>query len=259
MAFAPVFQRPFSATFDRRAAAGGNGLLNNLIAYWKMDEASGNALDAHTNALHLTAANAPGSAAGKIETARTFNGTNQYIELADNALLSTGDVDFTFSAWVYLATVTANMTLLSKYNTSGNQREYLLFYNDGDHAPNNRMSFIISSNGTATSTVDATDFGAISVNTWYHVIAWHDAGNNQIGISVNNTATTAAYSSGVFDSTAAFILGGLNTGGGIYRLSGRLDEIAMWKSAAGGGGVLTADQRTALWNSGAGLPYASFD
>jgi hypothetical protein len=32
----------------------------------------------------------------------------------------------------------------------------------------------------------------------------------------------------------------------------------VWKSAPGGGGVLTAEQRTALWNDGAGLPYSEF-
>ena len=31
-----------------------------------------------------------------------------------------------------------------------------------------------------------------------------------------------------------------------------------WKSAAGAGGVLTAAQRTALYNGGAGLTYAAF-
>ena len=34
MTFGPVFQRPFSATFDRRAAAAGNGLLkSNNVKY----------------------------------------------------------------------------------------------------------------------------------------------------------------------------------------------------------------------------------
>jgi hypothetical protein len=40
--------------------------------------------------------------------------------------------------------------------------------------------------------------------------------------------------------------------------SGRIGPVAMWKSAPGGGGVLTAAQRTALWNGGAGLAYADF-
>ncbi|OQC57681.1 MAG: hypothetical protein BWX54_01134 [Verrucomicrobia bacterium ADurb.Bin018] len=43
-------------TSPKTAAAAGNGLLNNLIAYWPGNEASGDALDLHTNALTLTSA-----------------------------------------------------------------------------------------------------------------------------------------------------------------------------------------------------------
>lgn len=39
---------------------------------------------------------------------------------------------------------------------------------------------------------------------------------------------------------------------------GRVGPTMFWKSAAGGGGVLTAAQRTALYNGGAGLAYANF-
>src|SRR4029077_17083863 len=43
-------------------------LLINLVSYWKLDEASGNAIDSHgTN--HLTDVNTVASAAGKIGTA----------------------------------------------------------------------------------------------------------------------------------------------------------------------------------------------
>ncbi len=38
-------------------------------------------------------------------------------------------------------------------------------------------------------------------------------------------------------------------------MDGRIGPTMFWKSAAGGGGVLTAAQRTALYNGGAGLRY----
>jgi len=34
--------------------------------------------------------------------------------------------------------------------------------------------------------------------------------------------------------------------------------LAFWKSAVGVGGALSAEQRTALYNGGAGLTYADF-
>lgn len=40
MAFSGAFVIPFRPAFDAGLAAG-NGLLNNLIAYWALDEAAG--------------------------------------------------------------------------------------------------------------------------------------------------------------------------------------------------------------------------
>ena len=133
----------------RAAAGAGNGLLNALIAYYKLDEAGGanDALDAHTGGLTFTQVNAPGSDAGKIGTARTFAAASaQYFSRADDSNFSTGDVDFTISAWVYLANVTANHGIFGKWGGFGS-REYGLFYNDTDHVPNDRFSFLVSSAG----------------------------------------------------------------------------------------------------------------
>lgn len=241
------------------AMGGGNGLLNSLIAYYKLDEAAGanDATDAHTGGLTLTQAGSPDSAAGKLGTSRVFNNTDYFARAGDDAQFSTGDVDFTISAWVYMPAVNANKTIVSKYQIDGNQREYLLYWNYNDHAPNSRFSFTISPNGTTTTTLDATTFGAASINTWYHVVAWHDSVNDLLGISINGVADTVAYSSGVFDSTGRFSLGVVWNGASVtFQMTGNVDEVGFWKSVAGGGGVLTAVQRAALYNGGAGLAYS---
>jgi len=248
--------------FPTGGAAAGNGLLNNLIAYWKEDEAAGanDALDAHTNGLTMTQTDNPGSAAGVINTARVL-AANDYFSRIDDAWLSTGDVDFTISCWVYPTNLAfgGGQVAFSKYNIVGGQREYLLYYNRVDHAPNDRFSFTVSSNGVVTQAVDANTFGGVVNNSWYHLIAWHDAGSDEIGISVNDVADTLPYALGVFDSTAKPAMGVLYNGPAIvYQHIGRHDETGFWKSAPGGGGALTAAQRTALYNGGAGLTYAAF-
>jgi hypothetical protein len=260
MAFGGAFQAGFVPALDRGGAVAGNGLLNNLIAYYKLDEAAGanDALDAHTGGLTMTQVHSPGSAAGIIGTARTGDGANDYFFRVDDANFSAGDVDFTMSAWVYLANIDVNSTIFSKYNTSGALREWLLFYNDNDHVPNHRFTFVVSNNGSATLFLDAATLGAPAINTWYHVVAWHDSVANVIGIAVNGGgADTLAHATGVFDSTARTCIGAIDNLTA-YRCNGSLDEIGFWKSAAGGGGVLTAAQRTSLYNAGAGLAYAAF-
>lgn len=230
----------------------GNDLLNALIAFWPGDELSGNLLDAHTNGLHLTDMNTVTSNPGHVyPTARQYTAANseRHTRPGDDALLSAGDVDFTLAAWVYLDDKVAYRAIAGQMGYAG-ARSYLLIYrNDVD-----RMTFWISPDGTANTLLDAATFGSPPVATWFLCMVWHDSVANTINISVNDgAADTAAHAAGVFDAAYPFQIGcyGISA----TRMNGRIGPTALWKSAPGGGGVLTAEQRTALWDAGAGLKY----
>lgn len=222
-------------------------LLDNLISYWALNEASGNALDAHgSNA--LTGTGSPGSAAGILDNARTFSGAAQYFARADNAELSTGDVDFTLSCWVYLSAKVANRQVVGKWLSTTNNREYRIVYASGS----DRFLFQISGNGVSTTTVTDAVFGSPPLNTWMHIVAFHDSTANQAGIQINGgTPTTAAHTTGAFNGASAFTIGVIGEGNGDY-WNGRIDEVGLWKR------VLTVEERTDLYNSGNGLAYESF-
>jgi hypothetical protein len=235
------------------------------VGYWGLDESGGanNALDKHSGSRTVTQFNSPGSGTGKVYSgARTFNGSSQYFTRDSETSLQGGDNDITWAAWVYLGNVAIDSCIIGKYNTSSAQREYLLMYNYYDHSPQARLCLFASGDGATNTIVSATTFGAPSANTWYLVIAWHDAVNNQIAISINNgTADTASFSSGLNAAACPFQLGTLFVSGSPfvgYYLNGRMGPAMMWKSTPGNGGVLTSTQRTALYNAGAGLTYASF-
>jgi hypothetical protein len=258
MAFAPIFQRPFSSPFDRRAAvaaAAGNGLLNALVAYWKLDEASGNALDAHTNGLTLTQVDGPGAGTGKVySTARTFDGSADYFRRASQTLLQTGDVDFTLAAWVYLTSKTNIAMIVAKVDTAG--REYMLYYNSGT----DRWTVTVyRATDTGVSAV-ANNHGAVTADQWCLVTAWHDATADTLSISVNNGTADTQATGGALQaaSTNEFQIGSRILPASSFRFPGRIGPVAMWKSAAGNGGVLSAAQRTALWDAGNGLAYSAF-
>lgn len=71
-----------------------------LISYWKLDETSGNAVDAHGSNT-LTDENTVGSAVGKVLTGRSFVAANsERLSIPSNATLQTGDVDFSISLWI---------------------------------------------------------------------------------------------------------------------------------------------------------------
>jgi hypothetical protein len=218
-------------------------LAIDLISHWKLDEASGDAVDSHGSNTLTETSGTIGTAAGKIGNARDFeSGDTELFSRADNASLSTGNIDFTFSAWVNFESLAANGALISKWDLAGNVREYAVIFEAGF------LKFLVSSAGTDTIAVSAVSLGAPSVGVWYFVVAWHDAGSS-INIQVNNGAVdTLAHLTGVIDSTASFCLGSLNEFAGYY-LDGLLDEVSFWKR------VLTPAERTNLYNSGAGLAY----
>lgn len=222
----------------------------NLISYWSLEEASGTRVDAVVaSGNDLTDNNTVTQAIGKIGNAAQFTAANlEYLSRADNASLSTGDIDFCLAGWVYMDSL-SNRMLWGKYSAAP-QLEYIVYYNTTNQVPNNNCAFIVSSNGTALTTLHASTFGAFSTATWYFVVVYHDSVNNLLGISVNDTLNTASYSSGVFDGTTAFQVGQI--GGATFPMNGRIDELAFWKGA---GAVPTAADITDLYNAGSGRDY----
>ncbi len=249
-----IIGAPWMRIMTPRSAAAGNGLLNALIAYWPGNEASGNALDLHTNGLTLTDTNTVTNAAGLVyATARQYTAANtEYHTRGDNALLSTGDVDFTIAAWAYLDSKVVSRTIIAKMGGAG-AREYWLGYD----ATADQFRLWVSPNGTTSNNLYATTFGSPSLSTWYLVVAWHDSVANTLNIQAQNgTVDSVAHTTGVIDGPNAFQVGIYSSS--LSPWNGRIGPSMFWKSAAGAGGVLTAAQRTALYNAGAGLPYASF-
>jgi hypothetical protein len=183
--------------------------------------------------------------------AASFNGTNQHLNIADNASLSIGDIDFTLVCWVYfdtLPTVGTNAAFFGKNAGAGNQRAYQLFYNSTE----DRIRFCLSSDGTDTNQtcVDSDQYGAPSTNTWYMVTATHDATANEISIRINDhQPDTLSHNNGSFDNTSEFRIGS-NAAGSNF-LDGRCSRAGIWKNR-----VLTQSEITQLFNAGNGYKYA---
>jgi hypothetical protein len=231
-----------------------SALLNGLVSFWKLDEASGNALDVHGSNELTANGTSIASVAGLIGNARDFERDNfdQYFSIsnASQTLLSPGDSDFTIAGWIKLESKSnfSQHELVAKFNTTGNQREYRLFYLQGDDA----FRFTVSPDGSASVTdLNASTFGSPSLGTWYFICAWHDAVNNTINISVNDgTTDSTTHSTGVFQGTADYTMGSAPSS--LSFLDGTLDHWGFWNR------VLTSEERTDLYNSGSGLAYPLF-
>lgn len=224
-------------------------IFDDLVEEWQLNETSGRAVGAWSG-IDLSDTNTVGSGTGLVyATARDFEASNsEYFPFPACTETTMGDIDFTIEAWVKLESL-SNGTIVGKWTTAGDQREYILYYNASDHSPNNRFSFVVSSTGTSgtTTTLDATTFGAPSTDTWYQVIAKHNAATNQISIRVNaGTADTASHTGGAFAGNREFTIGMLDASPPTYFFDGLIGPVRIWKR-------LTSDaEDTWLYNSGAG-------
>lgn len=233
---------PVSAVRGKGGNKSASALLNSLISYWKLDEASGTRNDAH-GANHLTDNNTVTQAAGRIGNAGQFTSANsEYLSIADNAALSTGDIDFTIAFWVYYdSNFSSIITKGTSETTAG--REYVVKAIAGG----NNIVFQVSDGASET-----TLFGGpnLALGSWYYVIVWHDSVGDTINRQVNDGGVdSVAWSTGVQDGAGTFRLGvNCNADGGSFH-DGRIDEVGFWTR------VLTAAERTSLYNAGAGLAY----
>jgi len=225
-------------------------LSDSLIAYWKLEEASGTRYDELNgcggSGCDLTDNNTVTQNTGIIGNAGQFTAANyEYLSHVDDADLSTGDIDFIIAAWVMLDSKSAIRTFVSKSaGLATIQIEYALWYYDGS----DRFRMSVHNGSSTSASITANSFGSPSIGVWYFLAGWHDSIANQICISVNNGTTDCVADIGGWDSDRTFRIGDSNDGSA-QSDDGRIDSVGFWKR------VLTSDERTWLYNSGAGCDY----
>lgn len=210
-------------------------------------------VDEHTNAITFTETS--GTVAFADGGADFEAGDTEYLAAADSALLSAPSTSLSISVWVKLESKPGNeMDIVSKFETTGNQREYRIFYtNVAD-----RFRFTITTSGASASSVsiDADNFGSPSTATWYHILAWYDHDQQTIHIQVNdgvpNTALVAA-GTGIFDGTSPLHIGALGRASPTNYFDGIVKLCRVAKR------VWTSGERTYLHNGGSGRSYADLN
>lgn len=180
--------------------------------------------------------------------------SSQYLSIADNAALSTGDVDFWFSGWWNLSAFgVTGQTLLSKWGgLASGLEEYLLYY------PGlGKVGFYVSATGGDGGTPVEVAANP-SAAAFHHYFCWHDSVANTINISVDvGTPVTVSFSGGTIDGAAAFQIGKDQTSNYLNGLSA---NVAFGKSPPGGFATTPATTiRDTLYNSGAGVDLRTID
>jgi len=215
-----------------------DSLLTDLVAWWSLDEASGTRVNAHAPGTHdLTDNNTVGSTTGVVGNAAVnVQANSEYLSLASTDALKVNNRDFTVSGWFKFATGSASQAgLIGKAAAEWVIRRDV-----------SQQIQLVVRNAANSGDVRPTSV-AITYDTWFFVLAYHDATNDVVGIEVNRgTPQTAA------------LTGGSWTGGTnefrVFRssnaiLDGSGDECNIWHR------LLTTDEKDRLYNAGAGMTY----
>jgi len=220
-------------------------ITDNLVSFWKLDEASGNRADAHGSDT-LIDHNTVGSASGKLNSCADFEaGSQEALYVVNNARMQTGDIDYWFSLWVNFETLDGNDRIILGKDDLSSNREHVLYCSS---ASGGTVGWAVFNGGsTLAGIVTATGF---STGTWYKLDVWHDATNNQVGIAVNNgTPTTASTSGAAGANTQDFRVGTEGTLASTRFFDGKLDELGFWKR------VPTSGDRTTMYGGGTPPAY----
>ena len=213
-------------------------LLTGLVAWWTMDETTGNREDSH-GTLDLVAANGPGYTTGKKGNAATLTGaaTSPSLSVADAAAMdfSTG---FSFSGWIKM---TGSTSIFLK-NT-----EFLLHW-----ATNTLLFRGTSTGGSGFDGRKILSAADVRDGNWHHVVVSSPASgpqNAKIYIDGTRRDDSSNYGSpgwSAWNNTAnVFSVFPVSNG----HPTCTIDEAAIWNRD------LTTAEIAELYNSGSGITY----
>jgi len=223
-------------------------LLTDLFAYYKLDELSGDALDAHTNGYNLTDNNTVGyNADGIIEGSREFVRTNTESFSASVPVISG---DFTVSVWFYPTDnpVATNRFFISRWNQSDStDRQWRI--NARNSSGSLFIEIKVSQSDFTVSTLNTSN--QFTPNSWNHVFLYYEDSTKTVYSQLNAGTIDNIVLPLPINQPASppFHIGTIQPPSSTYSYGGRIDEVAVWSR------LLTSDERTEVYNGGSGLAY----
>lgn len=209
----------------------GLSLLNGLVAYWKLDESSGDAIDSY-GSNDGTVSGATYDSTGVINTCYYFDGSDVVNIPANSDFNFDPDNDaYSFGGWVKINSGGQGY-IISKATSATETRQWGLY--------------VVSSSLGVVIGGTSRDLGVnIDDGDWHHIM-----------VCLKGDGTGVAYIDGSVDDTSLGVGSATNTtyvrigareGG--FNWTGLIDEIGVWSRE------LTSSEVLELYNSGVGKTY----
>ncbi len=223
--------RLLSTIYGGVAATPKSTLVNGLVSYWSLDEASGTRVDSiAASGNDLTDNNTVGSAPGMHNAAASFvTGNNEWLSLGAPINLEQY-TSWTVSFWTNQPTLPDNVEIGAWANDG-----WVFYWTNGT-----TPTLYVYGNGANDT---ATWGSPITATAWHHILGGWDGTN--IWISVDGgVPITTAHNKAPNDGAINF---GIPIGATWF--NGNIDEFSIWSRD------LLPDERTALYNLGVGKFY----
>jgi hypothetical protein len=176
-----------------------------------------------------------------------FDGSGDYLSIANHANFDFTSVDFTIEAWVYVTALTAaTQAVVDKDGVSGaSYSQYQL----GITSTGKLTSFLGNGNGVSPTGTDYTGTTTVTLNAWHH-IALVKTGSTCKGF-LDGVQEWSAAAAAMFSGGKALLVGFLASGGASQTFNGYIDDLRITKGLA---------RYTASFTpSGAPFPGASYE
>ena len=229
----------------------------DAVAHWKMnDNAENTTVLESINSLDGTSQRNTNlmSVPGKINTALSFDGTNDYITVADNDLIDVGTSDFAISFQVKSTNTGVQQRLICKRDSSSPYNiGYEIYYSD-----TNMLGFLIG-DGAGYAGDTFTDVTGFFDGEWHHIVLNfdRDAYVTPYLDGVPKTGKIISTRQGSLSNAVELVIGAFR-GAYAEKFTGSLDDIRLYNR------LLTEQEIANLYSNGAGtekIPakYQSFN
>ncbi len=168
-----------------------------------------------------------------------FNGTTQYFDAGNPAALQiTGNI--TVSIWTKFDTVpSSSEVIMSKFNSASDQRAVLLLYTSGS----NTIRASVYTDGLGGSAINVDLGSPPTAGVWIHMVMVYNGSTLKLYID-GSEVDSVSYSSGIFNSTASWLVGSRDETVPDLNLDGSTAFPAIWDND------ISSAQVTELCNGG---------
>jgi hypothetical protein len=217
-------------------AAPGNGLLTNLLAYYRFEETSGNALDSSGNGRTLTEhGTILSDPSGIVAKARTYTREDHFYFSNSSSVFNPASA-FSVTGWAKFnpePLAINDFTIAAKGSYPGGTLSWWLLLDHG--TPDDHLTLYYTVDGSTLQTLSVTFTGGVNSNLYYFIALRWD------GTTLRLSATPQTDSAVATDSTALFagpfytspdpLVVGDMPGSSIHAMDGVIDELSFYNTS----------------------------